>query len=244
MRATAASPPVVSLRQVPRGLVPHRAKVTAAAIECDWTIDGSKRTVKSEDDRKWEDVMRRRLFLQLGLITLPVLTACQSIDVQQTTTANGVIETVDPASRELLLRGDSGSQSGILLSMVVGPQVQRLSELRSGDHVKVVYYQALAAQMVNVFSSSSQPFEGVSLDRRETAERPGGTVTRVRRGRVVITAVYPSLNAVSFVGPNNMVRTVFPKNPQVQSFIRTLKVGDQVDVVYEEALAISVEPMR
>jgi hypothetical protein len=33
-------------------------------------------------------------------------------------------------------------------------------------------------------------------------------------------------------------------NPQVQSFIRTLRAGQQVDVVYEEALAISVEPMR
>ena len=66
----------------------------------------------------------------------------------------------------------------------------------------------------------------------------------MRRGRVVITAVHPTINAVSFVGPNNLVRTVFPKNPEVQAFIRTLKVGDQVDVVYEQALAISVEPMR
>jgi len=189
-------------------------------------------------------MMRRRSLLQLGLITLPVLAACQSIDVQQTTTATGVIETVDPASRELLLRGDGGSQSGILLSMVVGPQVRRLNELRPGDHVSVMYYQALAAQMVNVYSPNSQPFEGVSVDRRDTAERPGGAVTRVRRGRVVITAVYPSLNAVSFVGPNNMVRTVFAKNPEVQTFVRRLKVGDQVDVVYEEALAISVQPMK
>jgi hypothetical protein len=98
--------------------------------------------------------------------------------------------------------------------------------------------------MVNVFSSSSQPFEGVVVDRRETAERPGATVTRVRRGRVVITEVYPALNAVSFVGPSNMIRTVYPKNAEVRSFIAKLKVGDQVDIVYEEALAISVEPMK
>jgi hypothetical protein len=30
----------------------------------------------------------------------------------------------------------------------------------------------------------------------------------------------------------------------VQAFIRRLRVGDQVDLVYEEALAISVEPMK
>jgi hypothetical protein len=39
-----------------------------------------------------------------------------------------------------------------------------------------------------------------------------------------------------------MVRTVTAKNPDVQSFIRKLSVGDQVDIVYEEALAISVVP--
>jgi hypothetical protein len=108
----------------------------------------------------------------------------------------------------------------------------------------MLYYQALAAQMVNVFSPNSPPFEGVSVDRRETAERPGGLVTRVRRGRVVITAVYPTINTISFVGPSNVVRTVTAKNPEVQSFIKRLKVGDQVDIVNEEALAISVEPMK
>lgn len=185
--------------------------------------------------------MHRRTIL-IASATLPFLAACQSVDTQQTTTMHGVVETVDPTSRELLLRGDGGSQSGVLMSMVVGPQVQRLGEIRPGDHVVATYYQALAAQVVNVFSSSSPPFDGVTVDRRDTAERPGGLVTRVRRGRVVITAVYPSINTISFVGPNNMVRTVTARNPEVQTFIRNLKVGDQVDIVYEEALAISVEP--
>jgi hypothetical protein len=187
--------------------------------------------------------MYRRSIL-LASVFLPLVSACQSLDAQQTTTMHGVVETVDPGSRELLLRGDGGAQSGALLSMIVGTQVQRLNEIRPGDRVTVTYYQAIAAQMVNVFSSSSPPFQGVTVDRRETAERPGAQVTRVRRGRVVITAVYPSINTVSFVGPNNMVRTVTAKNPEVQSFIRNLKVGDQVDIVYEEALAISVEPSQ
>lgn len=41
-----------------------------------------------------------------------------------------------------------------------------------------------------------------------------------------------------------MMRTVTAKNPEVQSFIRNLKAGDQVDIVYEEALAMSVGPNR
>jgi len=188
--------------------------------------------------------MLRRTFVAATSSMLALVAACHSVDVQQTTTLNGVVETVDPVSRELLLRGQGGAQTGALLSMVVGPQVQRVNQIQPGDRVTVTYYQAIAAQVVNVFSSQSQPFEGVSVDRRETAERPGAQVTRVRRGRVVITAVDPSRNTISFVGPANAVRTVSPKNEEVASFIRKLKVGDQVDIVYEEALAISVEPMR
>lgn len=186
--------------------------------------------------------MYRRSFL-LASGVLPLLAACASVDTAQTTTVHGVVETADPVSRELLLRGDGGSQSGALLSMVVGSHVQRLNEIHPGDKVTVTYYQAIAAQVVNVFSPASQPFAGVALQRNDMAERPGGEMTRVRSGRVVITAVDPTTSTISFVGPGNIVRTVSPKNEQVRAFIRKLHVGDQVDIVYEEALAISVTPM-
>ncbi|HWL79714.1 MAG TPA: hypothetical protein VNR89_02055 [Roseomonas sp.] len=187
--------------------------------------------------------MDRRAML-LGSLALPLLASCRSVDAEQTSTLNAVVETVDPVSRELLLRGGGGAQSGALMSMVVSPRVQRLNQIRPGDRVTVRYYQALAAQAVTPFSRSSQPFENVAVDRRETAQRPGGEVTRVRRGRITVTAVDPVANSISFIGPNNVPRTVVAQNPDVQAFIRRLRPGDQVDLVYEEALAISVEPMR
>ncbi len=54
----------------------------------------------------------------------------------------------------------------------------------------------------------------------------------------------PATQSVSFLGPNNVPRTVVAQNPEVQAFIRRLRVGDRVDLVYGEALAISVKPMR
>src|SRR3954468_21231084 len=142
---------------------------------------------------------RRSLLWALGGFS--VVTGCASVDAEQTTTGNAVVETVDPSSRELLLRGDSGAQSGRLLSVVVSPRVQRLDQIRPGDHVRVTYYQAIAAQVVNAFSSAAQTAETGSISRGETATRPNGEVTRVRRGRVTITAVDPATNTVSFVGP-------------------------------------------
>ncbi len=187
--------------------------------------------------------MKRRLMI-LTACVLPVLAACASVNTQQTTTVNAVVETVDPVSRELLLRGDGGSQSGPLLSMIVGSHVQRLNEIRPGDRVTVTYYQALAARVVSPLSGSSQAFEGVEIDRNDTAERPGGEITRVRRGRVTITAVDPATGTVSFIAPDNRPRTVVAKNSEVLAFVRQLRVGQQVDISYEEALAISVEPMK
>jgi hypothetical protein len=189
--------------------------------------------------------MYRRDFVVVAA-ALTTITACAaSVDTEQTTTIVAVVETVDPVSRELLLRGDAGAQSGRLVSMLVSPRVQRLNEVHPGDHVRVTYYQALAAQVVNVFSGPAQPsMQASTLSIAGSAERPGGLATRVRHGRVVITAVDHATNTVSFVGPSNVVQTVSPKNEEVRRLIQQLKVGDQVDVVYEEALAITVEPMQ
>ncbi|HVZ08086.1 hypothetical protein [Rhodopila sp.] len=185
--------------------------------------------------------MNRRSFL-IASGLLPVLAACASVDTQQTTTIHAVVESVDPVARQILLRGDGGSQAGALVTMDVSPVVTRLSAIRAGDHVTAVYYQAIAAQMVNVLSPTSPPFAGMAVSTDTTSKRPNGLITRVRQGRVTITAIDPALGMVSFVGPDGMTRTVAPKNPEVQAFMRRLRVGDQVDIVYEEALAISIEP--
>ena len=188
-------------------------------------------------------MMNRRSTL-LGMLALPLLASCQSVNTEQTTTIEAVVETIDPVAREVLLRGNAGAQSGALVTMIVSPHVQRLNEIHSGDRVIVTYYQALAAQMARPFSSAPQPMDTATLQRNETAALPGGEVTRVRRGRVTITALNPATGSVSFVGPANIVRTVIPKNPEVQQFVRGLSVGDQVDIVYQEAFAIEVVPMR
>ncbi|NDG50335.1 MAG: hypothetical protein EBY30_15150 [Rhodospirillales bacterium] len=185
--------------------------------------------------------MKRRAILSLSL-TLPVLAACASVDTSQTTTLVGVVETIDLPTREVLIRGNAGSQSGMLLTMVAGRAVQRLDQIRPGDRVTVTYYQALAARAGRPLSTSPLPFAGASFERE--AQRPGGEITRVRSGRVTITALDRDTNTVSFVGPNNISRTVTVQNPEIQSFIRSLRVGEQVDLIYEEALAISISPMQ
>jgi hypothetical protein len=189
--------------------------------------------------------MYRRSLL-LGAFALPVLAGCQTpLDVEETTTLNGVVETIDPRSRELLLRGGSGAQSGMLLSMIASPRVQNLDRMRPGDRVTVRFYQALAANIVRPTAGASPPSAAWTVDRyAPTATRPGGEVTRVVSGRVTVTALDTANNSLTFIGPGGVPRTVFARRPEGRSFLRSLSVGDQVDITYEEALAISIEPMR
>lgn len=185
--------------------------------------------------------MKRRHLLALPM-TLPLLAACASVDTEQTTILRGVIETVDPATREVLVRGAAGAQSGALLTMIAGRAVTRFSELRPGDNVTVVYFQAIAARVARPLSTARPATMTLTAER--DAARPGGEVTRVRSGRVTITAVNAAANTVSFTGPGGLNRTVTATNPDLQRFIGQLRVGEQVDMTYEEALAIEITPMR
>ncbi len=185
--------------------------------------------------------MDRRLFL---FLPLPLLAACQTpaVDVERTVTLVAVVETVDQRSREVLLRGQAGAQSGQLLTVVAGRAVERLNEIRAGDRVTVRYFEALAAQAVRPGAGGSPAFAGVAFARE--AARPGGEVTRVVAARVTITGIDQAAGGVTFVGPSNRPRTVAPKSAQIRAFIAGLRVGEQVDLVYEEALAVSITPMR
>lgn len=183
--------------------------------------------------------MKRRSLLLLA-VAVPALAGC--IQVEQTTTFVGVVETLDPVAREVLIRGDGGSQRGALLTVIAGRGVQRLNQIRPGDRVTVQYYQAVAAQLARPLSMARPPFEGVTVARE--AQRPGGEVTVVRSGRVTITAVDRASGTVSFTGPDGNPRTVVIENPQLRAFAWALVPGERVDVVYEEAFAVSIQPMR
>jgi len=47
---------------------------------------------------------------------------------------------------------------------------------------------------------------------------------------------------VTFIGPSGLSRTVDVVDPKAQQFIAQLKKGDEVELTYVEALAVTVEP--
>src|SRR3712207_4719284 len=150
--------------------------------------------------------------------------------------ARGTVETVDQQKRTVLLRGPTGA----LLTVHAGPEVRNLAQVKPGDQVVLRYVEAVAARIVRPGDPAAE--STTSVARAAPGERPAGMIVDRDRVRVTIEGVNPASNTVAFIGPDRVPRTVAVREPAMREFLRTLKVGDEVEVTFTEAVAVSVEP--
>jgi Cu/Ag efflux protein CusF len=160
------------------------------------------------------------------------------VEVGETVAVTATVEAIDLASRLVTIRAPEGHA----VTLEVGPEVYNLPQVKVGDQVVVSYHAAVAAE----FKKPGEGVTGVQADvaaaRAEPGERPGGIVGTSVKATVIIESVDAKSNTVSFTGPQGMLRTITVQNPDAQAFIKKLKKGDEVEITYTEAVAISVEP--
>jgi hypothetical protein len=150
------------------------------------------------------------------------------------------VESVDPGTRALVLKGEGGMR----VAMVAGPEVRNLEQIKPGDKVVAVYHRALAADVKPRGTPVSPPAAADHVERSKPGEKPGGAAGVSVATTVRIESVDKSFNTVSFKRSDGIVRTVAVEHPDAQRFIQTLKPGDPVEIVYSEALAVSVVPAK
>jgi hypothetical protein len=158
-------------------------------------------------------------------------------------TLTATVVSVDVAKRLVVLRGAGGRTE----TLEVSADVRNLPQVKVGDNLIVRYYASINAEV----RPKGAPVPTLSgVDRSVTAarapegDRPASAVGHVVSQTVVIQSVDEKTRSVMFSGPDGLVRNVQVQDPDAQKFIGTLKKGDQVDVTFGEALAISVEPAR
>lgn len=172
-----------------------------------------------------------------GCVGIPGAKA-QSAAVSNLTEVTATVETIDQTTRTVLLSGPRGG----LLTVKVGPEVKNLAQVKPGDRVLIRYREALAAKIVPA-SGTAPPVEaGAGQMTAPPGHKPAGVAANMIRARVTIISVDPKRNEVSFVGPSRIERTAYVRAPEMQRLLRSLKPGDQVEVTYTEAVAVSVQP--
>jgi hypothetical protein len=137
--------------------------------------------------------------------------------------------------------------SGEHFTVYVDPTVRNLSQVKVLDNVVVRYYEAIGAELKSrggTGSGATSPETAVEIDRAAEGQRPAGTVNTRTSAVVKIKDVDTKTNVVEFYGEDGQVRAFPVQTPQGKEFIKKLKPGDEVEVTYTEALAISVEPAK
>ena len=152
--------------------------------------------------------------------------------VSQMVEATATVKSIDLATREVVLAGEGGRE----MTVVAGPEVQRLAEVKVGDQVRMKYYEALTLKLD--LAPGGQPSESAkeSQVRAEPGTLPGGVRTREVTLTAKITKIDAAASTVTLVGPKG--RSI---DLEVEKdVLAKVKVGDLVSATYTEALAVEL----
>jgi hypothetical protein len=152
-------------------------------------------------------------------------------------TATAVVETVDYKSREVLLT----PPSGVPVTVVVGPEVRNLDQLKPGDQVVMTLQQAVAVQVSKPDAALPPPMGEAGALRAAKGQLPAGATYSLVDVHVHITAVDPATHQVSFTRADGSPGQITVQNPALQRFAAGLKAGDNVEIQYLQALTIRVQ---
>jgi Cu/Ag efflux protein CusF len=155
----------------------------------------------------------------------------QGVLVQKT----GTIEAVDMTSRLVTIKGSEGG----MVTVQAGPEVKNLAQVKKGDQVNVSYYQSIAVDVIVPGATPKSGTETVRA-RAEAGAKPAGVVGRQERKTVKIASVDPYKKAISFYGTDGRWREVSMDRPDLEHYLEEIKDGDTVEVIFTEALAVSI----
>ena len=162
------------------------------------------------------------------------------VQTEKVQTISATVARIDAKQRLVeLKKGDE------VRTIQVPAEVRNFDKIKVGDEVAVTYYEGLAAEFKK--KGTGTPIGTVDATTGtarmpEGSGRPGAAVGNKVKTTVVIESVDKATHSVTFTGPAGMTRTVEVVDPKAQKFIAELKKGDEVELTYVEALAVTVEP--
>lgn len=153
----------------------------------------------------------------------------------RTAQVSAEIVAVDPATRTLMLKQPGGKA----VSVVAGKEIANFDQIRVGDFVVVRYTEALALELRKNKTADVDATVREGSTRAKPGERPSVVGAREVSAVATVLDVDPQNSTITLKGPDGNVVELDVLNPDQ---FKVVKKGDQVDVKYTKALALSVEP--
>lgn len=185
--------------------------------------------------------------LLCAMLTAPVLAAEPVGSMEETSampaasagmhmTSTATVEAIDLDNRVVTLR----SEDGEVTQLAVGDEARNLAQVKVGDRVKVTYDMGLAMALSPASEASGlrKRVETDTLARSAQGQKPGGTLRKTIEVEGVVQAMDSTARTVTLKGAEHTIKLAVDQAIDMS----TIKVGDRVDAVYQESVAISVEP--
>ena len=158
------------------------------------------------------------------------------VSAAQTLNLTATITAIDPATREVTLKGPKGNE----VTVVASPQVQNFAQMKVGDRVDVEYIEAVSVELKKGGGMPVARSEGATAQ----GAAPGATPAAMGGRQVTIVAdviaVDPGTQSITLRGPE---RTVDVKVADPAQF-KLIAKGDQVQATFVQAVAVAVRPMK
>jgi len=142
---------------------------------------------------------------------------------------------IDKGLRTISLKGPKGN----VVDVVAGDEVKNFAQIKVGDFVVVQVMQSLTLELQKTKSGEGGISERQAVVTAKPGERPAAAAGREVTAIAKVTGVDKKAKTITLKGPRGNVVTLDVQNPD---HFKVVKVGDEVQVVYTEAVAISVEP--
>ena len=149
-------------------------------------------------------------------------------------TVTATVEAIDLSSREVTLRRSDGET----LVLVAGPEARNLEQVEVGDRVRAQYQVGLVVGLGP--PGVEARLQETEILRTPRGERPGGVVRATTAITATIAAIDTERRVVTLQGPERTVE--LPVSEDVD--LGSVKIGDRVGAVFEESIALVVEPVE
>lgn len=145
----------------------------------------------------------------------------------------GEVVKIDKKTRTITFKNKEGESK-----FVAGPEIKNFDQIKKGDRLSVSYELAVAIELIKTKSDGVRSkVETNTVTSSKANEKPSETIANKTTITADIVEVNRDKKLVSVKGPSGKVTTVTVKNP---ALLADVNVGEQVKVIYYDAMAASI----